>query len=73
MKLTQHEEVRKHLETYGHITSMEAFERYGATRLSAIIYNLKKEGMNITTEQTKGTTRYGRAVTFATYVYKKQS
>lgn len=32
------------------VTSLEAFEKWRVTRLSSIIYNLKKRGYNITTE-----------------------
>lgn len=33
--------VLEHLQKYGSITSWEAIDKYGATRLSAIIFNLK--------------------------------
>ena len=33
-----------HLKTYGTITSYEAIKEYGATRLSAIIFNHRKAG-----------------------------
>ena len=42
--------VRNHIRTVGYITSWEAIEKYSATRLSAIIFNAKKENggeMNI--------------------------
>jgi len=39
--------VKNHLIKYGTIDSWTAIELYGATRLSAIIFNLRKEGMNI--------------------------
>lgn len=34
--------VLEHLQKYGSITSWEAIEKYGATRLSSIIFNLRK-------------------------------
>lgn len=40
-----HGRVYEHLKKQGHITSKEAFELFGATRLSAIIYNLRKRGV----------------------------
>ena len=62
-------DVFRHLEEHGSITSMEAIELYGATRLSAIIFNLRKEGHDIETV-TEGTVdRHGRAVNYARYVY----
>lgn len=37
-------DILKHLQAAGSITSMEAFNLYKVTRLSAIIFNLKKKG-----------------------------
>lgn len=36
------QKVLEHLQRQGSITSLEAIELYGATRLSGIIYNLKR-------------------------------
>ncbi|MBE9490826.1 MAG: hypothetical protein IMY67_11070 [Bacteroidetes bacterium] len=41
---TQLEEVRLHLETYGHLTSLDAINSYGITRLSDKIYKLRRGG-----------------------------
>jgi hypothetical protein len=62
----------KHLEDKGSITSMEAIKLYGATRLSAIIYNLRHVyGMNIETHEIDSIDRYGHQVKFGKYVLKK--
>lgn len=45
--MTQKQKIKYHLETYGKITSMQAFSRYRITRLSARIYDLRQDGMNI--------------------------
>ena len=50
MKQTQIEQVAKHLEKHGSITSWEAIMNYRATRLSAIIFILRKRGMQIATD-----------------------
>jgi hypothetical protein len=42
--------VLKHLQFHKKITSWEAITKYQATRLAAIIFRLKEEGHNITTE-----------------------
>lgn len=42
--------VKRHLEQKGSITSWEAIMQYRATRLSAIIFNLKERGMQISSE-----------------------
>lgn len=43
--------VLKYLESHKGITSMEAFEKFRDTRLSAIIFNLRKYGYNIKSEK----------------------
>ena len=44
------------------ITSLEAFEKWRVTRLSSIIYNLKKRGYDISTE-----IKYEKGVGYAVY------
>ena len=41
-KITKTSLVLKHLKEHGKITSMEAIEKWKATRIAAIILNLKK-------------------------------
>ena len=53
--------IKSHLLTKGNITSWEAIQKYNATRLSAIIFNLKRNGMDITTTpETNGKSRFVR-------------
>ena len=47
--LSQKSQVLEHLKDRNSITSCEAIERYHATRLSAIIFDLKDEGYDIVT------------------------
>ena len=42
--------ILEHLQEYGSITSMEAYDRYKCTRLSHYIYLLRKEGYVIESE-----------------------
>ena len=64
--------VLKHLEDFGSITSWEAIKEYGATRLSAIIYNLRKTyNLNIMTEEVNFVDRYGTSSSFAKYILIK--
>lgn len=65
----QRAEILKHLKRYRHITSMEAFELYGATRLSAIIYEFRQQGYDIETIMVVGKTRYGTPTEYAEYKY----
>jgi len=66
---SQSDAILWHLKTYGSITSYEAIKEYGATRLSAIIFNHRKEGYNIGSIPLTKKTRFGRNTTIAKYVY----
>lgn len=63
-------EVLKHLKQNGSITSWEAIQLYGATRLSAIIFNLRKK-YNINTFMIDDIDRYGNESQYAKYVLKE--
>lgn len=66
--MSQEKMILEHLQKHGSITSYEAFTLYGATRLSAIIYNLRHDkDYDITTEFEVVTTRYGHNVRIARY------
>lgn len=71
-KMTKQERVLRHLREFGSITSWEAIKEYGATRLSAIIFNLKRKGCIFKDEQVKSTDRYGYPVTFKRYILVKE-
>ncbi len=73
MKLTQEQMVEQHLKDYGTITTWEAFQDYGITRLSAKIYNLRKSGLNIKSELMTKRNRYGSSVNFAKYVLESEN
>ena len=61
--------VKEHLLRKGNITSWEAITNYGATRLSAIIFNLRKT-MDIDTMMIECTDRNGDATRYGKYIYK---
>lgn len=48
-RITQIECVRVYLENNDALTSLEAFKKWHITRLSAIIYKLRKQGYDIVT------------------------
>jgi len=52
--MTQSETVLNHLENNRKITSIEAIGLYGITRLAAVIYTLKKQNHEITSEMKEG-------------------
>tara|TARA_R100000808_G_scaffold8704_1_gene24493 strand:+ start:1722 stop:2015 length:294 start_codon:yes stop_codon:yes gene_type:complete len=70
---SQSDAVLWHLKKYGSITSYDAIREYGATRLSAIIFNHRKNGYSIDSIPLNKKTRFGSTTTIAKYVYKAPS
>jgi hypothetical protein len=67
-RITKHNQVRQHLLEHGSITSWEAIDHYGATRLSAIIYRLRNSGHDIESIQLNGLDRNRNISNFVRYV-----
>ena len=69
---SQKQAVLNHLKMFGSITSMQAISLYGATRLSAIIYNLRhKDGYMIETRMLTGKNRFGNVVEYGKYILQE--
>ena len=66
-KTTKTKLVLMHLLSGKTITSLEAIELYSATRLSAIIFNLRRRGHNIATVPKTIIDKYGNKCDFAQY------
>ena len=66
-KLTQCERIRRHLEDFGSITSLEAMNEYGIMRLASRINDLKRIGIPITKEMVSSKNRYGEPTNYARY------
>lgn len=64
---SQVSEIINLLRKQGFITSYEAIERFGATRLSGIIFILRKRGFGIETEMVQGKNRFGHLTNYAIY------
>lgn len=64
---TQKTEVLKYMKSHKGITSIQAFERFGITRLADIIYKLKKDGWDISAESITTKNRYGHVTTYSKY------
>ena len=69
-RTTQTSEILKYLKEHDGLTSMQAFQLFGATRLAAIICNLRKRGYKIESFDMEGTNRYGGAVRYTKYIYR---
>ena len=67
-KTNKTNEVLKHLQTYGCITSLEAIEKYEATRLSDIIFRLRNKGIKIQTIDIPFVDIYGTKSSYGKYV-----
>lgn len=65
--MTQTQAVLDWLKSGDSISSYEAFKELGVTRLSAIIYRLRRKGYSITSTDEKTTNRFGGTVTFSRY------
>ena len=61
-KYSQKKMILIHLQMHGTITSWEAIQKFSATRLSAIIFDLKEDGHNISK-----TMQYENGKSFALY------
>lgn len=65
--------VLEYLKEKGNITSWEAIEKFGATRLSAIIYNLRyKYNLDIRTEEINFIDRFGSKSRCAKYILERE-
>lgn len=69
-KRTQTGDVLAHLIEHGSITTIEAFQKYGCTRLSARIYDYRALGYEIESDSMTTKNRYGNPVTVAVYTLK---
>lgn len=58
------------LQSHASISSMEAINNFGATRLSAIIFNLRKRGHNIEMEWCEGRDHFGHPMRYGRYFLK---
>jgi hypothetical protein len=64
------QDILHHLQVHKSITSMEAINLYKATRLSGIIYALKKRGYVIETENKNFKSKYNITSHYGIYHYK---
>ena len=72
-KMNKTKAVLLHLKRYGYIDTWKANDLYRATRLSAIIYNLRYNyGLNIKTEEIPFKDIYGTKSSYAKYILVKE-
>ena len=68
---SQIKDIVAYLKKTGSITSMEAWSKFHATRLAAVIFNLRKQGYDIETETCNGQNEYG-SYTYAKYILMRE-
>lgn len=66
-EITQEDRVLKFMQDTGSITSWQAIQQFGITRLSAKIFNLRREGYEITNKMRFSKNRYGEPIHFVEY------
>jgi hypothetical protein len=69
MVMKQEQIISRHLFDYGNISSWTAYEEYGITRLSAVIFQLKKQGYMFNDEWVHTTNRYGEPTKYKKYIF----
>ena len=65
--MTQEERVLRYLEQFGSITSLEAFQALGITRLAAVIHKMAEKGYTFRRVAEPSKNRYGQTVLFVRY------
>ena len=65
--MTQHTIIIDHMKNRGSITTIEAYEEYGITKLTTRISELRRAGMNIQSQTYSALNRYGKPVTYNRY------
>lgn len=67
MKTAQWKRILHYMVRFGSISTLEAFNDLGVTRLASRIHDLKRRGYKITSETQTGTNRFGETVHYKVY------
>lgn len=65
--MTQCQRIMQYLDTFGSISTMEAFNDLGITRLASRIHDLKRRGVAIQSETVEGKNRFGETTYYTVY------
>lgn len=71
-EFSQRNRVLSALEKGERVTSLDAFNKFGITRLSARIYELRERGYNIVGERVKCKNRYDEDISYCSYRLVKE-
>ena len=70
--MSQCEKILRFLEDEGSITPLDALREFGCMRLGARIWDLKRQGFEITKTMETRPNRYGQTVRYARYTITKE-
>lgn len=70
--MTQCEMIMKYIDTFGSITTMEAFSDLGITRLASRVCDLQKKGVELERQMETRKNRYGKKVSYMRYSRAKE-
>ena len=70
-RMSQNEKILKYIRDFGSITSLQAFNDLGVTRLSGRIYDLQKEGYSFYKRFETSRNRYNENVSYVRYFLKE--
>lgn len=59
--------VLDYIERFGSITPLDAFRDLGVTRLSAVVFDLRRKGHDIETAMESAQNRFGKKTSYARY------
>lgn len=65
--MAQKQRVLQYIQDHGSISSLEAFKDLGITRLSAVIFNLRRDGIGIESDTEEAINRFGEKARFSRY------
>lgn len=71
--MNQCEKIVFYIQMFGSISSMEAFQDLGITRLSARIYELRNEGYQFDEKFETAKNRFGESVSYKRYKFQKET
>lgn len=69
----QQQRVLDYMNVFGSISSMEAFQDLGVTRLAAVIFELKRKGIVINSRTEARINRFGEIKHFSRYTIGEQN
>ena len=68
--MNQCEKIVSYIKMFGSISSMEAFQDLGITRLSARVYELRKSGKSVYSKKQTSKNRFGEPISYSVYALK---